>query len=496
MSYTNSNTILVVDDNLGARRSIEALLAHEDYRMLLASNGMEALEMINEEPPDLILLDVMMPGINGFEVCEAIRKHPTISEVPILMLTALDDEESTIRGIEAGADDFLTKPINKHELRSRVRGILRLNRYRKLCGERQKFEWVVQNSRSGFLVLDASFKLAFANPKALEILRLKSLDAANEDFFAIARRYYTFKPSDVEQSHFQKSGGINSEPFLLVRPQVEGQDASWIRATVLDLGKNLRDQMLIRLDDVTNNMLTFQERHTFSQMITHKLLTPLNALKAAEQMMANVNTAAGNISGLDHVLNLQKKGLDRLEYDIDSIVRFLQTTAEDRQAKHSTSIRRLLEIVDKLLADAGISYVFDPHPREYPRHVIDIHEVHFESSVREIIENAIKFHPMGTPTVECHPELNAAKDSIEFVFLNDGRGLSDSELSNAWKPYWQADRYFTGEIKGMGLGLALIATNVWSAGGTCSIENRTDQEGVLLRLSFPVSVAVPKNEAE
>ena len=116
MSSPASNTILIVDDNLGARRSIEALLAHEDYRLLLAASGLEALEIIATEQPDLILLDVMMPGMNGFEVCETIRAHPALAEVPILMLTALDDEESTIRGIEAGADDFLSKPIAPADL--------------------------------------------------------------------------------------------------------------------------------------------------------------------------------------------------------------------------------------------------------------------------------------------------------------------------------------------------------------------------------------------
>jgi len=131
------STILIVDDAPSARETLVALLENEDYELQLAEDGFQALQMLLNLQPDLILLDVMMPGLDGFEVCRRIRSTPRLAEVPIIILTALDDHESLVQGIESGADDFLHKPIDRQELLARVRTITRLNRYRTLLEQRQ-----------------------------------------------------------------------------------------------------------------------------------------------------------------------------------------------------------------------------------------------------------------------------------------------------------------------------------------------------------------------
>ena len=131
------STILIVDDEPSARQTLVALLEGEKYDLKLAVNGFDALKLAEEDPPDLILLDVMMPVMDGFELCRRIRATPKIAEVPIVILTALDDPDSLLRGIEAGADDFLSKPVDRYELRARVRTITRLNRYHTLMEQRE-----------------------------------------------------------------------------------------------------------------------------------------------------------------------------------------------------------------------------------------------------------------------------------------------------------------------------------------------------------------------
>lgn len=129
---TEKSIILIVDDESVSRYTVEVLLESEGYTLVFAENGPEALEKAVQLVPDLMLLDVMMPGMDGFQVCQALRANPRLAELPIVMVTALDDRESRLRGIEVGADDFMTKPFDRAELRARIRTITRLNRYRRL----------------------------------------------------------------------------------------------------------------------------------------------------------------------------------------------------------------------------------------------------------------------------------------------------------------------------------------------------------------------------
>lgn len=128
--------ILIVDDEPVSCETLEALLLGEGYHISYIHNGEEAIVQALQLEPDLILLDVMMPGMDGFEVCKNLRVDPFLGEVPIIMITALDDRESLLRAIEAGADDFVTKPFDRFILKARVKSIIRLNRYRRLLLER------------------------------------------------------------------------------------------------------------------------------------------------------------------------------------------------------------------------------------------------------------------------------------------------------------------------------------------------------------------------
>jgi signal transduction histidine kinase len=129
--------VLIVDDDPTARETLVAILEGEGYELQQAKDGIQALKLLKNLQPDLILLDVMMPAMDGFEVCRRIRATPPLAEVPIILLTALDDRESLVRGIESGADDFLSKPPDRRELVARVRTITRLNRYRTLMEQRE-----------------------------------------------------------------------------------------------------------------------------------------------------------------------------------------------------------------------------------------------------------------------------------------------------------------------------------------------------------------------
>ncbi|HDP98466.1 MAG TPA: diguanylate cyclase [bacterium] len=122
----NESTVLVVDD-LHLNRKLQRLyLTEVGYRVVLAEDGIDALHKVKDVLPDLILLDVMMPRMNGFEVCRHIKHNVKTRYIPIIMVTALNEIESKIKGIESGADDFICKPFNKLELLARVKSLLRI----------------------------------------------------------------------------------------------------------------------------------------------------------------------------------------------------------------------------------------------------------------------------------------------------------------------------------------------------------------------------------
>jgi two-component system, cell cycle response regulator len=118
--------VLVVDDILANVRLLEAKLSAEYFEVVTAMNGLDALDAIQRSKPDIILLDVMMPGIDGIEVCRRIKANPATQHIPVVMITALDQPEDRVRGLEAGADDFLTKPVNDISLFCRIKSLVRL----------------------------------------------------------------------------------------------------------------------------------------------------------------------------------------------------------------------------------------------------------------------------------------------------------------------------------------------------------------------------------
>ena len=120
--------ILIVDDKLANRLVLEGMLRPEGFLLQSAASGPEALAMVAQHAPDLILLDVLMPGMNGYQVVGAIKANPETKNIPIIIITALDDREARMLGLSAGAEDFLAKPVDRAELCVRVRNLLRLSR--------------------------------------------------------------------------------------------------------------------------------------------------------------------------------------------------------------------------------------------------------------------------------------------------------------------------------------------------------------------------------
>ena len=132
---SDPSRLLIADDNQQNRELLEAYLIEEGYEIVMATNGQETLDLVADQQPDLILLDIMMPRLSGYEVCQQLKDAAATTDIPILMVTALNEMGDIERAVAAGCDDFLTKPVNRLELTTRVRSLLRV---RHLTNERDR----------------------------------------------------------------------------------------------------------------------------------------------------------------------------------------------------------------------------------------------------------------------------------------------------------------------------------------------------------------------
>jgi signal transduction histidine kinase/DNA-binding response OmpR family regulator len=169
--------VLIVDDQVHNTELLKIMLAPEGYQLLTAASGEEALIIVARQPPDLILLDVMMPGMNGYEVAAKLKASLGSKHIPIIMVTALDDREGRLLGLNAGADDFLTKPIDRAELSVRVRNLLRVKAY----GDELRAtlsELATLNEELDRRTTDTALAQSFADGATARLARLQRITAA------------------------------------------------------------------------------------------------------------------------------------------------------------------------------------------------------------------------------------------------------------------------------------------------------------------------------
>jgi adenylate cyclase len=186
---SDETTILVVDDQAQNVRLLDAVLSPRGYRVVSAESGEEALDLLREEQPHLVLLDVVMPGMDGYEVCRRIRANSDTAFLPVVMITASDTQQK-VRGIEAGADDFITKPFDQAELLARVKSLVRVKRYQDtIRGQADELEaWnreLKQRVESQVAQLERATRLRrFLPPQMAELI----LDSGDESFLDSHRR--------------------------------------------------------------------------------------------------------------------------------------------------------------------------------------------------------------------------------------------------------------------------------------------------------------------
>lgn len=450
-----TGTVLIVDDEPRNVKVIATALATEPCRLLTAASGPECLEILEREEVHLVLLDVMMPGMSGYEVLAKIREDHRWRTLPVILVTALREREDRIRGIELGADDFLSKPLDLGELKARVRTQLRLTYLRRQLSEKEKILKIVGEARDGIVITGRDFEPLVVNRKAGELLAMEQPPA---DVIAHIRE--TFAPSF----------GAAEPPaeFLLERQATERHQSLHLRCTlhtVRDLGGEVESHLLL-IRDVTEQYLEDSLRQDFLSLITHKFMTPLTVMQGYFHVLAPL--VEGPAAAALKQIAAQENKLSCL---MQRLLSFLQTTHEDlaRTCGIGDVDDLLSEVAGRCAGkDVVVRKTFAASELPHSRTLI----------LRELIDNACKFHDKDRfeLTVEVGPRRLAVADN--------GPGIPPEEREKVFEAFYQVEKEFTGNVPGVGLGLALVRRLAGIQGGTVEIRGALGA-GTTVEVSFP-----------
>lgn len=496
MSQTGK--ILVVDDEGINRITMEAILAPEGYQLHFAANGREACETARAIEPDLVLLDVMMPDLDGFEVCRRLRADPRLGSVPVIMVTALNDAASRLQGINAGADDFLSKPYALDELRARVRGVTRLNRFRVIAEQRTRFERLFAITPAAIVTVTPQGDITAANDLARELLR--KLDAAPAD----DRSLFAGLPADVAdrlRGIIENSSGgspLTTPPELTIR--VDGLVRHFtVNSARLD--ENGDPRVMLILNDVTterrarDELLALNQRLdtlvqertarlesanelllSYTAFVSHDLRSPLSVMRSYLSLIET-----GGVPVPPQALNLIKEAAVAADMMQDMIANILAMASDEHHATLPAVAIDPRPVIERL-AWKICAYLPKPRPQinvgPLPR--IRAGAPLVERVFYNLISNAVKYAAKDRESViEIGATPTATGTAIHV--RDNGVGFDAAHAEKLFKSFSRLPG--SEETDGLGLGLSLVSRLIGAHQGRIWAEGRPG-EGATFFVEF------------
>jgi PAS domain S-box-containing protein len=500
--------ILIVDDEPITRETLEALLSGAGYQLTTAASGAEGLAKAEAIRPDLILLDVMMPGMDGFETCRRLRSNEHLGLVPVLLVTALDDHASRLRGLEAGADDFIAKPFDAAELQARVRTITRLDRYRRLLAEQARFERLIELSPDGILIAEGGGSIRLANPAMRRMLGYATREAmlgqpmlsilasdeagtyaagfdqviarpaAAVSFETVLRRVdgTTFS-AEINAGYFEWDG--HAAVQLITRDITDRVRAEQARQHAEREIRQLNEELERRVRDRTAQLeAANRELESFSFSVSHDLRAPLRSVDGYSQALLEDCAALLDETGREHIQRIRNAS-QRMAQLIDGLLSLSRLTRLEMQHERLSL---------SALARGIVLELQQRNPERQVEFVIaDGLEVKADArlmraALENLLENAWKYtsgHARARIEFGALPQ--TAGPPAYFV-RDDGAGFDMAYADRLFVAFQRL--HSAQEFPGDGIGLATVQRIVHRHGGRVWAEGAPGQ-GAVFYFSLP-----------
>ena len=480
------NNIFVVDDEPQNIELLEALLEPMGHKVVKASNGAEAIDKLSGGQIDLVLLDIIMPGMSGYDVLDKIRANNRTRRIPVIMITAINGTDEKIKAIEAGCDDFITKPFDKHELIVRISSLLRIQAlHDEVDAALEYAESIINTIREPLISLDKDLRVVKVSRSFYEIFKVKPEETVGQLIYDLGNKQWDIpklrelledilpRKSDFDNYEVEHDfDTIGRRTMLLNGRQIErgaGKERIILLA-IEDITERKRFEIELRKAKEAAESAS-RSKSAFLANMSHEIRTPMNAILGFSQLLLHDKDIT--LKQKQHVETINRSGEFLLAIINDILEMAKAESGKTTLNRSSFDLYAMIDDIEKMLrqrADAkGLSLIVERNA-ELPRFVT-ADEAKLRQIVINLLSNALKFTQKGSVIFRLNTRVAADQELELMAEVEDtGPGIAPQEMERLFHPFEQAQEGRSYSA-GTGLGLAISRDYALLMGGDISVKS-------------------------